>query len=375
MPKDFRTNVEFSNNVTVTGNINAAKYQSSAPASPLIGQIWVDSSTDIATFDGTVQTGNRNKIINGTFEIWQRGTSFSAVGYTADRWNIQTASGQTVSCTQQSFTPGNPITGYEPTYFLRTTWSGTPSGTFWLNQKIEDVRTFAGKAVTLSFWAKAGSNTSAFTPVIEQNFGTGGSSVVTTNGTAISLTTSWQRFTQIFNIPSISGKTIGTNSFLDIRPFNGSTSVAGNAIDIWGIQLEAGSSTTPLEIRPIGQELSLCQRYYYRTVMSNGNTTSFGNGHVQSSTNVRIMIATPVSLRTAGTATLPSVTTSTIGNFTVAGGGSSGTNQPCTGATIVCSTLSSGQVIDFSVATTVGTGPAVLYNGTSGSFIGIDAEI
>lgn len=240
----------------------------------------------------SVQTGFRNAIINGGLRIWQRGTTFSATGYTADRWNVQTASGQTVSCTQQAFTAGNAITGYEPTYFLRTTWSGTPSGTFWLNQKVEDVRTFAGQTVTLSFWAKAGSATSAFTPVIEQNFGTGGSSVVTTNGTAISLTTSWKRFTQTFNIPSITGKTIGTSSYLDVRPFNGSTSVAGNAIDLWGVQLELGSSATPFEQRPYGTELSLCQRYYNILVTDNSQSP-FLDGYQAASGYLTAYIAFP----------------------------------------------------------------------------------
>jgi hypothetical protein len=209
----------------------------------------------------------KNKIINGGFDIWQRGTSFSTSNaYTADRWVIVGASGQTVSVSQQSFTPGAaPVSGYEGTFFARLTWSGTPSGTYWFTQRVEDVRTLAGQTVTLSFWAKASSTTSAFTPMFEQNFGTGGSSIVGTTGSAITLTTSWQRFTQTFSIPSISGKTIGTSSYLEVRPLVGSTAVTGNNIDIWGVQVENGNIATQFEQRFIEDELKMCKRYYRKS--------------------------------------------------------------------------------------------------------------
>ena len=209
-------------------------------------------------------TSYKNKLINGEFDIWQRGTTFSTSNaYTADRWVIVGASGQTVSVSQQSFTPGAaPVSGYEGTFFARLAWSGTPSGTYWFTQRIEDVRTLAGQTVTLSFWAKASSTTSAFTPMFEQNFGSGGSSIVGTTGSAISLTTSWQRFTQTFSIPSISGKTIGTSSYLEVRPLVGSTAVTGNNIDIWGVQVENGNIATQFEQRHISDELRMCQRYY-----------------------------------------------------------------------------------------------------------------
>jgi len=218
-------------------------------------------------------TSYKNKLINGEFDIWQRGTSFSTSNaYTADRWVIVGASGQTVSVSQQSFTPGAaPVSGYEGTFFARLAWSGTPSGTYWFTQRVEDVRTLAGQTVTLSFWAKASSTTSAFTPMFEQNFGSGGSSIVGTTGSAITLTTSWQRFTQTFSIPSISGKTIGTSSYLEVRPLVGSTAVTGNSIDIWGVQVEKGSIATEFEQRFINDELRMCQRYYEKSYGFNVN--------------------------------------------------------------------------------------------------------
>lgn len=220
-----------------------------------------------ATALETAQKYALNYLINGSFDIWQRGTSFSAAGYTADRWAIVGASGQTVSVSQQTFTPGTaPVSGYEGTYYSRVAWSGTPSGTFWYTQKVEDVRTLAGQTATLSFWAKASSNTSVFVPVLEQNFGVGGSGVVTTVSSSIALSTSWQRFSVVFSVPSVSGKTIGTSSYLEVRPLYGGNSVNGINIDIWGVQLEAGALATPFRRNSpnIQSELAACQRYYER---------------------------------------------------------------------------------------------------------------
>lgn len=303
--------------------------------------------------------GFRNKIINGGFDIWQRGTSFSSAGYTADRWAVVAASGQTVSVTQQAFTPGNAITGQEPSFFTRIAWSGTPSGTFWFTQRVEDVRTCAGQPAVLSFWAKASSSTSVFVPTIEQNFGTGGSSVVTTTSSAITLTTSWQRFVVSFNVPSISGKTIGTNSFLDVRPLNGGSTVNGINIDIWGVQFEQNVMPTPFEQRPIGVELSLCHRYYQRMVDPAGAGVSSGGGTV-----ARTLLPLYTKMRVAPTSTIS-------GTLNFWNGGSAAT---CTSIQTVFNSVSQGQ-IDF--ACSVGSlGQAIMLYTTGGSqYLDFSAEL
>lgn len=228
--------------------------------------------SQLAVRVGTLETQNnatpisQNYLINGAYDFWQRGTSFStSAAYTADRWVAVAASGQTLSVSQQTFTPGAaPVAGYEGTYYTRIAWSGTPSGYFWYNQKVEDVRTLAGQTATLSFWAKASTATSALNSTIELNMGSGGAGGVTLNGSALSLTTSWARYSTTFTLPSLSGKTIGTSSYLDVRLLQGSSSVSGINIDIWGAQLEAGAYTTPFRRNApsIQAELAACQRYY-----------------------------------------------------------------------------------------------------------------
>jgi len=242
------------------------------------GTNWIDiaqSTADLTNYPNMTTTpisGFRNAIINGDFRIWQRGTSFSSPAngtFVSDRWvAFFDGTGATRTFSQQPHTLGAaPVSGYEGQFFLRYNQSvaGT-GGTFnEYNQKIENVRTFAGQTVTVSFWAKAASTTVLPSLILRQEFGTGGSpstSVNTTVASSISVGTSWTRFTYTTTLPSLSGKTIGTSgtdnlTFILALPLNSTFTV-----DIWGVQVEQGTVATPFERRPIGTELSLCQRYY-----------------------------------------------------------------------------------------------------------------
>lgn len=213
----------------------------------------------------------KNKIINGAFNVWQRGTSFTLTtgtqSFTSDRFRaLVNFSAGTSTATQQTFTPGTaPVAGYEGTYFHRIS-CGSTSTYAEMSQMIEDVRVFAGQTVTLSFWAKASSGFTTGT-LLAQNFGSGGSSEVTTAGANVTLTTSWARYSVTIAVPSISGKTIGTSSYLRVYPLTATATLNSITIDYWGVQVEAGSTATPFQTASgsIQGELALCQRYYWRT--------------------------------------------------------------------------------------------------------------
>jgi hypothetical protein len=206
----------------------------------------------------------KNKIINGDFGIWQRGTSITTTGvgyfFGADRWMLYSPASNTSTMSRQTFTPGTaPVAGYESAYFAR--FNCTNSFGTYFQQYIEDVRTFAGQTVTLSFWAKAGSAIS-LSGNLGQQFGSGGSSFVDTAVSAVSVTTSWQRFSITVAVPSISGKTVGTSSYLKWTLYTSSFNVN---IDIWGTQIEYGSKATPFQTASGGSpqaELAMCQRYF-----------------------------------------------------------------------------------------------------------------
>jgi hypothetical protein len=258
----------------------------------------------------TAQTSNRNKIINGDFKIWQRGTSFTSPSfsdYSADRWknNNYNVAPTTYSITQQTFTAGAaPVAGYESQFFYRSTITTVGSNTEYDTcfQRIEDVRTLAGQTVTLSFWAKSDS-TRTTKVTVEQNFGSGGSANASglsfTDGT-FTTTTSWQRFTFSFTLPSLSGKTIGTNSyvFLGFRQ----ASASGSVLDIWGVQLEAGAVATPFEVEDIGTTLEKCQRYFIKWTSENAAFTAWALGAATSGTSANIYFSFPVRMRAAPSA-------------------------------------------------------------------------
>jgi len=269
---------------------------------------FADSASQNLTF--------RNKIINGDFNIWQRGTSFTAnQAYNADRWNSGWDSSPTVTISRQAFTAGTaPVAGYEGTFFHRTAVSSLSSMTLLdTKQHIEDVRTFANQTVTVSFWAKA-DTTRNITVFLLQNFGTSGSADVTTSTASISATTSWTRFSATFNVPSVAGKTINANNYLALflrYP------AATFTIDIWGVQVEAGPAATPFEIRPIQTELALCQRYFWKGYVAAGGVWGGSGGSVPI-----VGWAFPTTMRATPSWTYISGGTAGNGNsdFTVTGG-------------------------------------------------------
>jgi hypothetical protein len=251
-----------------------------------------------------------NYIINGAFDIWQRGTSFASAvngAFSADRY-IATYNGTGVrTISRELFTLGAaPEAGYEGTYFYR--YNQTSAGTGGsvsnvLEQKIEGVRTLANEVITISFWAKADA-TRTVTPIMTQYFGTGGSpsASVATSGSAKTLTTSWARYTATVTLPSISGKTLGTdgNDSL-ILTLQSSTVNATQTIDIWGVQVEEGSVATPFRRNApsIQAELAACQRYYW--IVANGDGDLICNVMIYSTTAIYGVLQFPVTMRVAPT--------------------------------------------------------------------------
>jgi len=258
----------------------------------------------------------KNKIINGDFGVWQRGTSFTVTTtktYTADRFASEfSGTGATRTVSQQTFTPGAaPVAGYEGQYFLRYNRSvaGT-SPTDYLTYRVENVQSFAGQTATISYWAKAASAMSLVDVTFYQEFGSGGSATVTTSTGTQAITTSWVRYTTTVAIPSISGKTIGTSSDLSIYfalPQSGTFT-----FDIWGVQVEAGSVATPFTTATgtLQGELAACQRYYYQITVPSTGQDDFLHGFQISLTAAEIFIGMPQYMRTLPTPTATNVTIS-----------------------------------------------------------------
>lgn len=258
--------------------LKATNLQSPSAVNPAIVLAADGSATaQISSINNGPLAGFRNAIINGNFDIWQRGTSFTTNGNSADRWT-NGATGSTFTTTRQPFTLGQTAVPGEPTYFCRTVVNSVAGAANYstLFQRIEGVRTFAGQQVTLSFWAKVDA-TKNIAVSLQQSFGTGGSpssAIDNIGATKVSIGTSWQKVIVTATIPSISGKTLGTNNndafdaviwFDAGSDYNSRTDSLGQqsgTFEIAQVQLERGPVATPFERRPIGTELALCQRYY-----------------------------------------------------------------------------------------------------------------
>lgn len=193
------------------------------------------SSSAISLTGSVSNFFTRNRLINGSFTLWQRGLTFGSIVdgvtkaniYTADRW-IALNGGGSATITRGSFTRNQTSVPEYPEYYYNYRMLGvTKSGTPAIMQKIDDVTRFAGKTVTLSFYGtvagitastSAGITTSYLPATIRvrQYLGSGASGGGMTHDT-IQYTKSinimkdtWQRYSASFYLSNLSGKTLGT---------------------------------------------------------------------------------------------------------------------------------------------------------------------
>lgn len=200
-------------------------------------------------------SGFKNYLINGNFDIWQRGVGpFTNYAYGADRW----VSYHTTATMNSSSTSSNGIQK-RIAHIQNVT-----AGSNFLAQAIElPLIGFGhpftvGKKFTVSIRY---SSTTKIRPSLIFRDGVVGSNSVNLDstmtsapykgGSGVDETVSWT-FT-------VDGAAVGTNNCLVLAI--ASESVASN-VYVYQVQLEEGATATPFEQRPAGLELSLCQRYF-----------------------------------------------------------------------------------------------------------------
>lgn len=226
----------------------------------------------------------RNFLHNSIYSIWQRGAgAFTGNVYTADRWFGNAGGGDILSIAQSVLSDAarGQIGDEGAIYALQNSFTGVAAGTNYVQQAIEGVRRLSSKTVTVSFWAIAGTAGLKLGANLYQTFGTGGSPspsvTVLPLGNVATLTTAWMRYSFTATMPSVAGKTVGTNgndtSILRFYfsagasapgdyPASGNLGAQSGAIALWGVQLEIGSQATPLEKPDPQQDLAKCMRFY-----------------------------------------------------------------------------------------------------------------
>jgi hypothetical protein len=236
-----------------------------------------------------IGAGRRNWLINGDFQVSQRGafttaSTYAANTYYVDRWKGGVSGSFTSQRNLNQTLPNGKIT----TSYRVTSTGGAYAG---IQQWIEDYSVFSGQLATFSFWAKtnkAGCSASFYTVANQFN-------VVSD----IVADEQWHYYQATALVP-----TGGTA----MRPevWTGTGASSGDYLELAQVQLELGKVATPFEHRSYGEELALCQRYFQVLGGSSGECPFIGQS--SSTSNASATYQFPVSMRTGPTASTPDYT-------------------------------------------------------------------
>jgi len=363
------------------------------------GDIATDAVTTLKLFAGAVTTAKiaaevfkagNNVIINGNFDVWQRGTSFATpvnADYLADRWSISTVGAGAVTVSQETVSLPDGLSARCLEVDITTADATLAAGDLYaLHHKIEwyDAQRFGlGTAdateMTLSFWiaaTKTGTHSVAFR--------NGAGTIVYPATFTVNADDTWE-----YKTITITGDTAAAwlhddNTDLEITFCLAAGSTYLAAADAWAntgargatgqvnnydstanfyrlarVQLEVGGDATPFEYKSFAQALALCQRYYcktfkYATVpgdskgnpgsLSSAGTTAAG-GNLAPSANFTF----PVTMRGVPTITTYNWSAGTAAQWENSAGSAAGANAR------VGFVGETGCVIDNTGATLTGT--------------------
>lgn len=233
-----------------------------------------------------VLSGRRNLIINGGFDVWQRGTVFSGNSYNADRWYSYLSNA--------SVTYANTLN--DGNYVHIAVNSGTSIAT--IEQRLENPAQYHNKTLTLSynvFGTPTATNGLKYEIALNHD---GGRTVINSGSASVGA----GRKVLTFSVGDLSGYTLSFSSYLEIRPliYYQENTWTG-AIGISEVQLELGSVATPFEHRSYGEELALCQRYYHRLTHGGTNYIQVGTAMGAGATTAYTAIYHPVEMRATPT--------------------------------------------------------------------------
>jgi hypothetical protein len=303
------------------------------------GQVLAKATNTDMDFTWTTASGGssnmagKNGCLNSNYSIWQRGTSVVGAGggvYTADRWFLYAGSQITVTRQATGDTTNLPFIQYCAR--VQRNLASADATAFSYSQSFETLNSlaFAGKAVTVSFYARKGANYSPTSSLLEarvitgtgtdQNAATGYTGSANAISQSATLTTTWQRF-------SYSATLSSSLTELAVAFVMTPTGVAGAAdyFEVTGVQLEIAASASAYSPNAATQaaEIAACQRYYYRNTAPTATAIGYAIG--RTSTQADIVLTFPVTMRTNPTAvetggsfdfTNPNVGAWTITSFT-----------------------------------------------------------
>ena len=239
-----------------------------------------------------IGAGRRNMIINGGFDVWQRGTSHAAgtaggITYTTDRWWRYGGGSGTLE--KSTDAPA----GFANSFYVNSTSSLTIGTTV----ELPRLGYFPQQVMTFSMYVKG-----SFINNIIFNFrnvsGSGTNQVAISTQAQAGFYSDWTRL--IFTVDTRGITPHANNTALNIEMG------VQVGLRITGVQLEVGKVATPFEHRSYGEELALCERYYQRVPVYHESII----GQCWNTTSARFPVQLPVEMRSDPTITVPGPGTS-----------------------------------------------------------------
>ena len=227
--------------------------------SGIAGEAMLRAETPQEQFN-LIGAGRRNILINGGFEVSQRGsytsaTSYNDGAYLIDRW--QTLRDGVTANLQHLV----PVAG-ESSYGVKLIATSSATGTIRLRQRLEipNIYTWGGRTFTLSARVKSNSSNAR----LMMYGGSGGGYVTMTSGNDShsgggTIETLTATFTTTGSVSSEFAAFVGIDN---ARSASDTTIVTGDYFEVYDFQMEEGKVATPFEHRSYGEELAACQRYY-----------------------------------------------------------------------------------------------------------------
>lgn len=293
-------------------------------------------ATDVrgSSFNSGSILGRTDGIINGSFDKWSLGSSITVTGHLqkiADRWNYDfNGTLGTINISKAVLSsdlwplPGN----YSPKNTARLICSVAPTGNTFqdFSTQLESVTSYAGKQITISFYALSLAASEDVLIKTEQYFGGGGSPSAPVFNTSSPISVSntvFQRHSVTFTMASVTSKILGSNgddtmNVILTLPLNKTFDLL-----VGGFQIDEGPLALPYRNRSFSQIESECNRYLVSSYTDGtvpGSVTSEGViAFTQSSANSLFTIQLPSALRTIPVVTLYNPTTGAVGTWNNAG--------------------------------------------------------
>ena len=320
--------------------------------SGIAGEAMLRAETPQEQFN-LIGAGRRNILINGDFQVSQRGTYTSATastsGYFLDRWRVDRNGTATVQHTSGHDIPGTPTICKA----IKLVQSTTASNYLGIRQLLETPAQYIGRTFTYSAWVRSNTHNARIACYIP---GTSPNTYIGPN--AHSGSGEWEYLSFTFTLNSGTPTAFHADVFIDNGAYGNTTITAGQYLESTMIQLEFGKVATPFEHRSYGEELALCQRYYQLNI----SNTAFTN----STTVARLGISGVSQMRAQPSLTIVDAT-GRVEDFGIANrnlvslasfsaGGASGTM---------------GGAVDATITSSSSSRPHILFAGS----IGLDAEI